>query len=37
MYLEVKEVKKNYGEGESFIQVLKGISLKVKKGDMCVI
>lgn len=37
MYLEVTEVKKNYGEGESFIQVLKGISLKVKKGDMCVI
>lgn len=37
MYLEVTEVKKNYGEGESFLQVLKGISLKVKKGDMCVI
>lgn len=37
MYLEVTEVKKNYGDGESFLQVLKGISLKVKKGDMCVI
>lgn len=37
MYLEVKNLKKNYGEGGSFIEVLKGIDLSVEKGVMCVI
>ena len=37
MYLEVSDVKKSYGEGGSSIQVLKGVSLQVKQGDMCVI
>lgn len=37
MYLEVSDVKKSYGEGGSYIQVLKGVSLRVKQGDMCVI
>lgn len=37
MYLEVSDVKKSYGEGGSYIQVLKGASLQVKQGDMCVI
>ena len=37
MYLEVSDLKKNYGEGDSYIQVLKGVSLQVKEGDMCVI
>lgn len=37
MYLEVKDIKKSYGEGGSYIQVLKGISLSVEKGKMCVI
>ena len=37
MYLEVSDVKKSYGEGGSYIQVLKGVSLQVKQGDMCVI
>lgn len=37
MYLEVSHVKKSYGEGGSYIQVLKGVSLQVKQGDMCVI
>ena len=37
MYLEVKEMKKSYGEGDSFNQVLKGISTGVEKGQMCVI
>ncbi len=37
MYLEVKNIKKSYGEGGSFIQVLKGISTGVEKGQMCVI
>ena len=37
MYLEVKDVKKSYGKDTSFIQVLKGISASVEKGQMCVI
>ena len=37
MYLEVKGLKKSYGEGGSYIQVLKGIDLSVEKGVMCVI
>ncbi len=37
MYLEVKSIKKSYGEGGSYIQVLKGIDLSVEKGLMCVI
>ncbi len=37
MYLELSDVKKSYGEGGSYIQVLKGVSLQVKQGDMCVI
>lgn len=37
MYLEVKEMKKSYGEGGSYMQVLKGITTAVKKGQMCAI
>lgn len=37
MYLEVKNVKKSYGEGGSYAQVLKGISVSVSQGTMCVI
>lgn len=37
MYLEVKDLKKSYGAGEGFVQVLKGISTGVEQGDMCVI
>ena len=37
MYLEVKNLKKSYGKGQSYIQVLKGVSTSVKKGQMCVI
>ncbi len=37
MYLEIKDVKKSYGKDTSFIQVLKGISTSVERGQMCVI
>lgn len=37
MYLEVSNLKKSYGEGGSFTEVLRGVSLSVEKGDMCVI
>lgn len=37
MYLEIKDVKKSYGKDASFMQVLKGITTGVEKGQMCVI
>ena len=37
MYLEIKNVKKSYGEGGSFVQVLKGVSTGIERGQMCVI
>lgn len=37
MYLEVNNLKKSYGEGGSYMEVLKGVSASVEKGDMCVI
>ena len=37
MYLEVKKVKKSYGQDGSYIQVLKGVNTSVEKGQMCVI
>ncbi len=37
MYLTTKDLKKSYGEGGSYSQVLKGINLEVEKGEMCVI
>ena len=37
MYIETRDLKKSYGEGGSFVQVLKGVSIKIDKGEMCVI
>lgn len=37
MYLDIKNIKKSYGEGDSYNQVLKGVSLHVNEGQMCVI
>ncbi len=37
MYLEVKEVKKSYGSDSNYIQVLKGVTTGLEKGQMCVI
>ena len=37
MYLESKNVKKSYGQGGSYVQVLKGVNTGVEKGQMCVI
>ena len=37
MYLEIKNVKKSYGQGGSYVQVLKGVNTGVEKGQMCVI
>ena len=32
MYLNIKDLKKSYGEGGSYIQVLKGVSADIEKG-----
>lgn len=37
MYVQVSDVKKSYSEGGSFIQVLKGVTVGVDQGSMCVI
>lgn len=37
MYLEVKVLKKSYGKDQGYVQVLKGVSTGVEKGQMCVI
>ncbi len=37
MFLEIQDVKKSYGKDTSYIQVLKGVSSAVEKGQMCVI
>ena len=37
MYIEVKDLKKSYGTGDSKVQVLRGVTTEVKQGKMCVI
>ncbi len=37
MFVEVSDIKKSYGEGGSYVQVLKGVTVGIKKGEMCVI
>lgn len=37
MYIETKGLKKSYGEGGSFVQVLKGVDIGIGAGEMCVI
>lgn len=37
MFLEIKEIKKHFGEGESRIEVLKGIDVGIEKGEICVL
>lgn len=34
MYIEIKQLKKNYGEGGSFIEVLKGVDTSLEKGKI---
>lgn len=37
MFLEIKNLKKSFGKNGSYVEVLKGITTTVKKGEMCVI
>ena len=37
MYLEITNLKKSYGEGSSYAQVLRGINTEVERGQICAI
>lgn len=37
MFLEIKNLKKSYGETDNRTEVLKGISFSIEKGDICVL
>ena len=33
MFLEISKIKKHFGEGESRVEVLKGIDIGIEKGE----
>ncbi|MBQ4059252.1 MAG: ABC transporter ATP-binding protein [Lachnospiraceae bacterium] len=37
MFLEISNIQKSFGEGESKVQVLKGIDVEIEKGEICVL
>lgn len=37
MFLEIKDLKKSYGEKDNRTEVLKGITFQVNQGDICVL
>lgn len=37
MFLEINGIKKHFGEGESRMEVLKGIDVQIEKGEICVL
>jgi putative ABC transport system ATP-binding protein len=37
MFIELKNIKKHYGEGESRMDVLNGINIEIAKGEICVL
>ena len=37
MFLEIKQIKKSFGQGDSRVEVLKGIDLSLNKGEVCVL
>ena len=37
MFLSIENIRKSYGEGDSHVEVLKGISMEVEKGEICVL
>ena len=37
MFLEIKQIKKAFGQGDSRVEVLRGIDLSLKQGEFCVL
>lgn len=35
--LKINQIKKHFGEGESRVEVLKGIDVEIEKGEICVL
>ncbi len=36
-YLDIRNLKKHYGEGEARLQVLRGIDVQLERGEICVL
>ena len=36
-FIEIKGIKKHYGEGESRVDVLNGIDIEIEKGEIVVL
>ena len=37
MFLSLTNIKKSFGQGDSRVEVLKGIDLSIEKGEFCVL
>ena len=37
MFLEIRNIKKSFGTGDSKVDVLKGLDLDIEKGEFCVL
>lgn len=37
MFIEIQGIKKHYGEGDSRVEVLRGIDISICKGEFCVL
>ncbi|MBR1845846.1 MAG: ABC transporter ATP-binding protein [Oscillospiraceae bacterium] len=37
MFLEIEGIRKSFGEGENKVEVLKGIDIRMEKGEFCVL
>ena len=37
MFIEIKGIKKHFGEGDSRVDILKGIDIELEKGEFCVL
>ena len=37
MFIEINDLKKSFGTGDSRVEVLKGISFEIEKGEFCVL
>jgi len=37
LFIEINDIRKSYGSGESKVEVLKGINIGIEKGEFCVL
>ena len=37
MFLEIKQICKAFGQGDSRVEVLRGIDLSLERGEFCVL